>query len=340
MKAKLPRLPPLPSVRDLLKLYQLRALRRLSQNFLLDLRITDRIVNAAGKIKGGYVCEIGPGPGSITRSILNKSPAKLFVLEKDRRFIPTLEMLKDAAPCEMDILIGDVLSFNMETLFPAEESKAWVDVPPNIHLIGNLPFNVATPLIIRWFSNIADRNSAWRYGRVQMTLTFQKEVAERMVAPILTKERCRLSVMAQNWCHVDYKYTIPGKVFLPKPEVDVGVVHFIPLVNPVIDLPFKLVEKVVRCLFSHRQKYCDKSLSYLFPKIIREDYTVKLLKLADINPKDRPLQLELEEIGRICHAYSEIITHQPSLYKYNYRSKNSEVDWETEGNVEANKVVI
>ncbi|XP_073999413.1 mitochondrial transcription factor B1 [Rhodnius prolixus] len=323
MKPKLARLPPLPSIRDILRLYQLRALRRLSQNFLLDLRITDKIVRAAGKIEGSHVCEIGPGPGSITRSILNKSPAKLIVLEKDRRFLPTLEMLKDSSPCEMDILVGDVLSFNMENLFPSDLIKLWSNRPPKIHLIGNLPFNVATPLIIKWLSSIADRSSAWKFGRVQMTLTFQKEVAERMVAPILSKQRCRLSVMVQNWCQVDHKYNIPGRAFLPKPEVDVGVVHFLPLVNPVIDLPFSLVEKVVRCLFSHRQKYCEKSLGYLFPEKTREDATKQLLTMAEINPTNRALQFTLTEIGRLCHAYKEIIADHPQLYKYNYRKPES-----------------
>ncbi|CAG2055003.1 unnamed protein product [Timema podura] len=247
------RLPPLPTVRDLVRLYRLRALRQLSQNFLMDQRLIDKIVKVAGRIKCGQVCEVGPGPGGITRAILNRAPERLVVIEKDHRFLPTLE----AKACEnrMEVIIGDVMGFNMEKCFPEDFRKEWVDEQPNVHLIGNLPFSVSTPLIIKWLEAISERRSAWSYGRVGMTLTFQKEVAERMVAPVTTSQRCRLSIMCQNWCDVRHAFTIPGKAFVPKPDVDVGVVHFIPKVEPIIPLPFKLVEKVVRSIFSFRQKY-------------------------------------------------------------------------------------
>ena len=104
------------------------------------------------------------------------------------------------------------------------------------------------------------RSNAWSYGRVPLTLTFQKEVAERIVAPIGDKQRCRLSVMCQHLCHVQYKFTIPGRAFVPKPDVDVGVVHFVPLVTPGIKAPFLAVEKVVRSAFSFRQKHCIRGL--------------------------------------------------------------------------------
>uniref|UniRef100_A0A0K8SDC9 rRNA adenine N(6)-methyltransferase n=1 Tax=Lygus hesperus TaxID=30085 RepID=A0A0K8SDC9_LYGHE len=313
------RLPPLPTIKDILRLYNLRALKQLSQNFIMDTRITDKIVKAAGGIRNGYVCEVGPGPGNITRSIINRGPSSVIVVEKDRRFLTPLEMLAEASPCAFKIIVGDVLSLNMESLFPQEEAKVWTDAPPNIHIIGNLPFNVATPLIIRWFKNISERSSAWKMGRVRMTLTFQKEVAERMVAPILTKERCRLSIMAQNWCHIEHKFNIPGKAFVPKPDVDVGVVHFVPLVTPMIDLPFDLVEKVARCLFSYRQKYCIKGISTLFPKSTRDDYARRILAEADLPHDTRPFQITVPEVGRLCWAYKSILDESPSLAKYNFR---------------------
>ncbi|KAJ8877681.1 hypothetical protein PR048_022136 [Dryococelus australis] len=257
------RLPPLPSIRDLIRLYRLRALRQLSQNFLMDQRLTDKIVRSAGRIKDGQVCEVGPGPGGITRSILARNPQRVVVIEKDRRFIPMLEnpipqclhssydftnmalmkscsifsiapflydnptghrqqcgdfqLLTEATNGKMEVIIGDVLSFNMEKMFPEEKKLDWESQPPNIHLIGNLPFSVSTPLIIRWLEAICERRSAWSYGRVPMTLTFQKEVAERMVAPVTTEQRCRLSVMCQNWCNVQHVFTIPGKLFVLPP---------------------------------------------------------------------------------------------------------------------------
>lgn len=312
-------LPPLPTIRDLLRLYKLRAMRQLSQNFIMDERITDKIVKAAGKIKGGHICEVGPGPGNITRSIIKRSPNSLYLVEKDIRFSPFLEMLKDCAPCEINIINENVLSLNYQEFFPKNEAKGWSDETPNIHLIGNLPFNIATPLIIKWLKAISERSSAWAFGRVQMTLTFQKEVAERIVAPILSSQRCRLSLMAQNWCHVDHKFTIPGKAFVPKPKVDVGVVHFIPLKTPLVDEPFHFVENVCRSLFSFRQKYCCKSLGTLFHQSKREKLTMELLERASIPKETRAFQITHQELDRICQAYKEMLLQDPSLETYNYR---------------------
>ncbi|XP_075224438.1 mitochondrial transcription factor B1 [Lycorma delicatula] len=317
-------LPPLYSVRDIIKLYRLRAIRELSQNFLLDSRVTDKIVRAAGNIKDGEVCEVGPGPGSITRSILRKNPSKLIVIEKDRRFQAPLEMLAEAVPCQMDIIFGDVLTFNMERIFNECNLRQWSENAPSIHLIGNLPFNVATPLIIRWLRAVSEKKNAWRYGRVAMTLTFQKEVAERIAAPILSPQRCRLSVMCQNWCHVEHKFNIPGKAFVPKPDVDVGVVHLVPLHTPVIDLPFEIVEKVTRCIFHFRQKYLIRGVETLFPISSQEVLAQEMCKLADIEQTLRPFQLTVPEFGRLCHAYCEIISKHPTLIRYNSREKQKD----------------
>ena len=258
----IPRLPPLPAVRDLLNLYRLQAAKQLSQNFLLEPKLTSKLVASAGNISDGYVCEVGPGAGSLTRVILSRNVRQLVVVEKDQRFKPPLEMLVDASQQRMTIVWGDVLSHNLATSFPGDAvTRPWEDErTPNVHIIGNLPFNVATPLIIRWLKAISERTNAWVYGRVPLTLTFQKEVAERMVAAIGSSQRCRLSVMCQYLCHVNHKFTIPGRAFVPKPDVDVGVVHFTPLRWPKILAPFTLVEKVVRCAFSMRQKHCKRGL--------------------------------------------------------------------------------
>lgn len=132
------RLPPLPTVRDLVKLYRLRARRQLSQNFLMDERITDRIVRTAGKIRNHYVCEVGPGPGSITRSILKKCPKKLIAVEKDPRFLPTLELLQEATRgiTDIQIEIDDIMKYNLEKGFEGAPSHDWDDYSPPIHLIG------------------------------------------------------------------------------------------------------------------------------------------------------------------------------------------------------------
>lgn len=316
------RLPPLPSVRDLVKLYRLRALRQLSQNFLMDERLTDKIVKAAGKINNQYICEVGPGPGGITRSIIKHSPKKLIVVEKDPRFLPTLQLLQEACKdyTQMDIEIDDVKNYNFEVGFKGAPQHNWLEAPPPIHLIGNLPFSVSTHLLIRWLQSVSEKSSAWSFGRSSMTLTFQKEVAERMVAPAMHKQRCRLSIMCQSWCDVQYKFTIPGRAFVPKPDVDVAVVTLHPLKNPMINLPFQTVEKVARNIFNMRQKFSIRGAERLFPEEQRGDLGIKLFHLADVDYTIRPFEITNEEFVRICYAYKVICENHPGIEDYDSRA--------------------
>ncbi|XP_064454336.1 dimethyladenosine transferase 1, mitochondrial isoform X1 [Mirounga angustirostris] len=323
------RLPPLPTIREIIKLFRLQAAKQLSQNFLLDLKLTDKIVRKAGNLTNAYVYEVGPGPGGITRSILNANVAELLVVEKDSRFIPGLQMLSDAAPGKLRIVHGDVLTFKIERAFPGSLKRQWEDGcffsclpdPPNIHIIGNLPFNVSTPLIIKWLENVSCKGGPFVYGRTQMTLTFQKEVAERLTANTGSKQRSRLSVMAQYLCNVQHILTIPGQAFVPKPEVDVGVVHFTPLVQPRIEQPFKLVEKVVQNAFQFRRKYCYRGLGMLFPEVQRVESTGKLLELADVDPTLRPSQLSVSHFKSLCDVYRKMCDEDPHLFAYNFREE-------------------
>ncbi|XP_028579573.1 dimethyladenosine transferase 1, mitochondrial isoform X2 [Podarcis muralis] len=279
------RLPPLPTIGEIIKLFKLKAEKQLSQNFLLDLRLTDKIVRKAGSLKDAHVCEVGPGPGGITRSILNAGVAEVLLIEKDPRFIPGLQMLSDAAPGKVRIVHGDILTYNkLGKAFPEHLMKNWEDDPPDIHIIGNLPFSVSTPLIIKWLENISKRDGPFRYGRTQMTLTFQKEVG----------------------------------------EVDVTVIHFTPLVQPKIEQPFKLVEKVVRTVFQFRRKYCHQSVRVLFPEAERLEKAEQLLKLADVDPILRPTQLSMFHFKSLCDVYRKMCDEDPKLFTYNYRDELTE----------------
>ncbi|KAF6116563.1 transcription factor B1, mitochondrial [Phyllostomus discolor] len=275
------RLPPLPTIREIIKLFRLQAVKQLSQNFLLDLKLTDKIVRKAGNLTNAYVYEVGPGPGGITRSILNASVAELLVVEKDSRFIPGLQMLSDAAPGKLRIVHGDVLTFKVERAFPESLKRQWEDDPPNVHIIGNLPFSVSTPLIIKWLENVSQKDGPFAYGRTQMTLTFQQEVA----------------------------------------EVDVGVVHFTPLVRPAIQQPFELVEKVVQSAFHFRRKYCHRGLGMLFPEAQRLESTEKLLQGADVDPTLRPTQLSVSHFRSLCDVYRKMCDEDPHLFAYNFREE-------------------
>lgn len=321
------RLPPLPTIRDLIRLYKLRALKQFSQNFLMDERLTNKIVRAAGDIKNGHVLEVGPGPGSITRSIIQKEPKHLVVVEKDRRFLPSLELLADATRnmVKFDIVRDDILKYQCQYAFPGLEPKNWDDKRANVHLIGNLPFAISTRLLINWLKDISLRQGAWVYGRSSLTLTFQLEVAERIVAPITSEQRCRLSVMSQIWTKPELKFVIPGTAFVPKPDVDVGVVTMLPYKQPLTNLDFDLVEKVIRHIFSMRQKYCRRGIQNLFPENVREELTSRVFSEADVDPTARSFQLSNEECLRIADAYNGIVLERPEIYDYNYRERRHKI---------------
>lgn len=319
-------LPPLPATRDLLRIYELRALKDLSQNFLLDMNICRKIVHYAGSLEDATVCEIGPGPGSITRAIMEQNVRRLDLVEKDSRFMPTLELLQSATKSTFNIHHGDVLKFDFENLYvddPLCPRKSWHDSPPKIFLIGNLPFNVATPLIIRLLKQMALRKGPFSHGRCPLTLTFQKEVAERMVAPIMNRQRCRLSVMSQVFADVKHLFTIPGQAFLPKPEVDVGVVKFVPLEKMYIPLHPDLVEKFCRHFFHYRQKYCQRCVETLFPPDLQKIFARELLRRARVNPKSKCTLISNEEIRDMCLIYYEMCLEKPGLFYYDYRASKS-----------------
>uniref|UniRef100_A0A671RI79 rRNA adenine N(6)-methyltransferase n=1 Tax=Sinocyclocheilus anshuiensis TaxID=1608454 RepID=A0A671RI79_9TELE len=258
---------------EIIKLYNLRAEKQLSQNFLLDMRLTDKIVRQAGNLKGVHVCEVGPGPGGLTRSILKAGAADL-VVEKDTRFIPGL----------------------LERGFPAHIAKTWED---GKHY----------------------KTGCFMFGSTRLTLTFQKEVAERLTASTGSRQRSRLSVMAQYLCTVKNCFTIPGCAFVPKPNVDMGVVHFTPLAQPQIQQPFKLVERIVKNAFQFRRKHCRRGLEMLFPESQRQELTEELLRSADVDPTLRPTEISISEFRALADAYSKLCKENQGLIDYDFREE-------------------
>ena len=319
------RLPPLPTVKDILRLYNISATKKLSQNFILDPRQLDRLAGLALP-RDKYVVEVGPGPGGITRSLLGQGARRCLVIEKDPRFLPALQLLNEASGGRLDIHIGDVMTFNMEKLLPGlVDNSDWNGPHPNIEIIGNLPFNVSTPLLIRWLEAISDRKSFWSHGRVPMTLTFQLEVAQRMSAPPGNPIRSRLSVVCQNWTRVNHKYTLPGGSFTPKPEVDVAVVTMHPLTEPYIQHPFPFVNKVVTNIFHGKRKKLYNTLPKLFPKPMSFLSEV-IIEETGLNPMMRAIDLDMNDWSRLCNSYARILRVNPSLAKYKSRVGDPDIE--------------
>jgi len=307
-------------------MYNINAKRKLSQNFIMDPRLLDRLARAGGPLDGKVVVEVGPGPGGITRSILGQGARQCVVIEKDPRFMPALELLNEASGGRLDIHLGDVMTFNMEKLFPSNCATDWDGPPPNISLIGNLPFNVSTPLVIKWLSAMSSKQSLWSYGRVPLTLCFQQEVAQRMSAPPGDKCRSRLSVVCQNWARVTQNFVIPGGAFLPKPEVNVGVVTLSPLTVPYIDHSFDTVGKVVTTVFHGKRKKLYNTIARLFPKTLSANLCSRIISETGLSPESRAIDLDMGDWARLCNSYVRIIKENPSLAKFNPRGRKMELE--------------
>ncbi|KAG0068574.1 Dimethyladenosine transferase 1, mitochondrial [Podila epicladia] len=284
------KLPPLPPIRDLIRVYGLSADQKFSQNFILDKNVTDTIAQHAKiSVKDDLVVEVGPGPGLLTRSILDAGAKRVVVVEKDARFVPTLQQLAEASDHRLGFIMGDALSLDHSEIFKKavtipnfEESVSSLDIVSSasispvsqslakseggnwtplddrhatVRLLGNLPFGIASPLLIQWLKMMALRQGIFQGdNQVSMTLMFQKEVAERIVAKPNSEHRSRLSVMAQSICDVKMTYKLPAGVFVPKPKVDAAVVHFERKKEPLVPGSLDRLEDVARFYFNKRRK--------------------------------------------------------------------------------------
>jgi len=302
------RLPPLPTISDILRMYGIKAKKKLSQNFILDPRVLKRFAKTAGNLTNKCVIEVGPGPGGITRALIEAGAKEVHVIEKDPRFLPSLNLLQEAAGDKLNLNIGDCLQYNPQEVFPKTLATDWNSPDgTNLILVGNLPFNVATPLLIRLLEAMHNRSLFYSFGRVPSVFTFQHEVALRMVAPPGDPERSRLSVVCQNWAQVDYAYMLPGGAFVPPPEVQVGVVKLTPLKEPYISgFSFSFINKVVTAIFSGKQKQLKNSLTHsLFPKT-RDEMSKQLLEMAEVPWDEMAINLNMTQIRNICISYHNL----------------------------------
>lgn len=239
------RISSLPPLRDIIRENDLRAEKKFGQNFLLDLNLTDKIVRAAGNLKGVNVFEVGPGPGGLTRSILTADPKKVIAIEFDPRAVKALESLKTAAGDRLDIVQGDALEVDLISLLTAPRA-----------IIANLPYNIATPLLVGWLGQICQDSNAYQ----GMTLMFQKEVAQRITAKLGDKNYGRLAVLSQWLCETNLVFDVPASAFTPPPKVTSSIVHFKPKQLGSDAPAFKIIEEITAAAFGQRRKMIRSSL--------------------------------------------------------------------------------
>ena len=236
----------LPPLREVIESHSLWADKKLGQNFILDANITDKIVSSAGDLKGLTVFEIGPGPGGLTRSLLKSEAEKIIAIEFDSRAVEALKDLEDKAQGRLKVIKGDALELDLISLAP--DTKRAV--------IANLPYNIATPLLVSWLKKIYEKEAAFE----KMALMFQKEVAERIVSVSGQKSYGRLSVLSQWLCKCSISFDLPPSVFLPPPKVTSSVVTFYPRPREDDAPQFADVEKITQAGFGQRRKMIRKSL--------------------------------------------------------------------------------
>ena len=230
----------LPPLRKVIADHGLAARRSLGQHFLLDMNLTHRIAALAGDLSQANVIEIGSGPGGLTRALLAGGARRVFAVERDPRCVAALASLGDVAGDRLHVIEADALNLDLPAAVPA----------PRI-VVANLPYNVATPLLIGWLRTIQAFQG--------LTLMFQREVADRLAAPPGTKVYGRLSVMAQWCCRVERRMTLPARAFTPPPKVDSAVVCMTPH-TPHAGPTWTAMERVVGSAFGQRRKMLRQSL--------------------------------------------------------------------------------
>ncbi len=262
----------LPPLRDVIATHGLSAKKSMGQNFLLDLNLTAKIARAAGDVTGSDVLEVGPGPGGLTRGLLAEGARRVVAVEKDARCLPALAEISAAYPGRLNVVNGDALEVDWRAL-----------LTPPIKVVANLPYNVGTELLVRWLTP-----DVWPPQWDSLTLMFQKEVAERIVAKPGGKAYGRLAVLAQWRCDARIVMHLPPGAFTPPPKVSSAVVHLTALAEPKYPADPAVLSRVVAMAFNQRRKMLRSAL-----KGLGADIEERILA-AGLEPTDRAEQVPIE----------------------------------------------
>ena len=269
----------LPPLREVIARHGLAAKKALGQNFLFDLNLTRRIARAAGPLEGFTVIEIGPGPGGLTRALLMEGATNVIAIERDDRAQAALAEIAAAYPGKLTVIPGDALETDYARLAAGTPTK----------IVANLPYNIATPLLIGWIGS-----GEWPPFYESLTLMFQKEVAERIVAKSGGKEFGRLSVLCQYRATAKKLFDVNRSAFTPPPKVTSSIVQLMPKAKPEPECRLEVLERVTAAAFGQRRKMLRASLRSLLPE------PEALLGELGIDPELRAEQLPVEAFARLA----------------------------------------
>ena len=273
----------LPPLREVIAACQLTARKSLGQNFLLDLNLTGRIARAAAPLEDHTIVEVGPGPGGLTRALLHEGAQKVIAIERDERVMPALEEISNHYPGRLKIIEGDALEVDWPSL---------IDGPAKI--VANLPYNIATPLLAGWLGG-----EAWPPWFSSLTLMFQKEVAERIVAHPGSKTFGRLSVLSQWRSEAVKLFDIDRRAFTPPPKVTSSVVQITPFVDGHRPCRSDALQRVTAAAFGQRRKMLRSSLKSLTSE------PALLLDKAGLDPQLRAEQLDVGDFCKLAAALDD-----------------------------------
>ena len=276
----------LPPLREVIKEASLSARKSLGQNFILDLNVTRRIARSAGPLDGVTVLEIGPGPGGLTRALLLEGAAQVVAIERDERFRPALSQIEAKSGGRFKALFLDALDAGYEAI--AAETGAR-------RIVANLPYNIATPLIVGWLSG-----ERWPPFFDKLVVMVQREVADRLVAEPGSGNYGRLSVLTQYRAQARMLFAVPPGVFTPPPKVSSALVEILPKAAPQDAVPVTLLSEVTAAAFGQRRKMLRSSLSALGAD------TAALLREADIDPSLRAERLTVLDFLRLAQHLQEL----------------------------------
>jgi 16S rRNA (adenine1518-N6/adenine1519-N6)-dimethyltransferase len=268
----------LPKLSEVIERHGLAPKKSLGQNFLLDLNLTGKVARAAGSLSGETVIEVGPGPGGLTRALLMAGAGKVIAIERDDRAIAALEEIAATVPGRLEIHSGDALATDFATMAGGEI----------IRIVANLPYNIGTELLVRWLTA-----EPWPPYWKSLTLMFQREVAERIVAAPGTDHYGRLGVLAGWRTVARIAFDVPPQAFTPPPKVTSSVVHIEPRETP-LPCDAATLARVTQAAFGQRRKMLRQSVKSLGGE--------KLLEKAGIDPTRRAETLSVEEFVRLANA--------------------------------------
>ena len=269
----------LPAISAVIKKYKLNAKKNLGQNFLLDLNLTAKIARSCKNLAESTIIEIGPGPGGLTRGLLSENAKKIIAIEKDVRFIPALTEIAEYYPGKLKIIQGDALTYLISS-----------DTTSPVHIFSNLPYNIGTVLLTKWLDP-----PEWPPIWNSLTLMFQKELAERLIAQPGSKQYGRLSILTQWRSDPRIILRLSSKEFFPRPKVDSAVVQIKRLKEPRFPAKSSTLTKLVSKAFNQRRKMLRTSLKDYIPNV------VEALELANILPSNRAEDLSVEQYCNLAN---------------------------------------